>query len=101
MGSHDAFHDQLWLHHLQNFAGIPKRRNGCHRRSSHAASNWPFSDQYGNLASVMGIFEYWQSIKSLRKIQAGIPTFRVPFVMMLVMSVVGVFLFFSIITKLL
>jgi len=54
----------------------------------------------GTLASVMGLFEYWQTIKSIQKIQE-VRILRVPFIMTLVMSAIGIFLFFSVITRLL
>jgi hypothetical protein len=48
---------------------------------------------------VMGTIEYWESIKWLRRYQA-VPFARPSMIMALLMSVAGVFLFFSIITGL-
>ena len=53
----------------------------------------------GTLAMVMGTIEYWQTLKGLRKLQ-DFRLARPPLIMALLMSVTGLFLFFSIITKL-
>ena len=58
-----------------------------------------FLTALGTLAMVMGTIEYWQSIKALRRFQP-IAVARPSLIMALVMSVGGVFLFFSIITGL-
>ena len=58
-----------------------------------------FLTALGTLAMVMGTIEYWQSIKALRRFQP-IAFARPSMVMALVMSIGGVFLFFSIITGL-
>jgi putative membrane protein len=49
---------------------------------------------------LMGTIEYWQTLKRMRNLQP-IPLWRPSFVMALIMSVMGLFLFVSIITKLL
>jgi inner membrane protein YidH len=53
----------------------------------------------GTVAMVMGTIEYWQTLKGLRKLQ-DLRLARPSLFMALLMSVTGVFLFFSIITKL-
>jgi len=53
----------------------------------------------GTVAMVMGVIEYWGSIKMLRRYQP-IPFARPSIIMALIMSVGGVFMFFSIITGL-
>jgi len=58
-----------------------------------------FLTALGTLAMVMGTIEYWESIKTLRRFQP-IAFARPSMIMALVMSVGGVFLFFSIITGL-
>jgi putative membrane protein len=53
----------------------------------------------GTVAMVMGTVEYWQTLKGLRKLK-DFRLARPSFIMALLMSITGVFLFFSIITKL-
>ena len=53
----------------------------------------------GTLAIVMGTIEYWQTLKELRMLQ-NLDLARPSLVMALLISVMGLFLFFSIITKL-
>ncbi|MBC7940232.1 MAG: DUF202 domain-containing protein [Chitinophagaceae bacterium] len=53
----------------------------------------------GTFAMVMGVVEYWQSVKDLRQLRA-VPLFRPTLVMGLLMAAMGLLLFFSIITKL-
>ena len=53
----------------------------------------------GTVAMVMGTIEYWQTLKALRKVQ-DFRLARPPLIMAVLMSVTGVFLFFSIITRL-
>jgi putative membrane protein len=53
----------------------------------------------GTVAMLMGTVEYWQSLKELRKIKDFRLT-RPSLLMALIMSVMGVFLFISIMTKL-
>ncbi|WP_298832373.1 DUF202 domain-containing protein [uncultured Piscinibacter sp.] len=52
----------------------------------------------GTFAIVIGTIEYWQTLKELRAYRR-IGAVRPPFVMAVVMSITGVTLFFSIITK--
>lgn len=54
----------------------------------------------GTASMVAGTIEYWQRIKMLREYHV-IKTWRPTFIMALIMSVTGLFLFLSIITKLL
>lgn len=54
----------------------------------------------GTASMVAGTIEYWQRIKMLREYHA-IKTWRPTFIMALIMSVTGLFLFLSIVTKLL
>jgi putative membrane protein len=54
----------------------------------------------GTTAMLMGTIEYWHTLKRMRNLQP-IPLWRPSFVMALIMSVMGLFLFVSIITKLL
>lgn len=54
----------------------------------------------GTVSMVAGTIEYWQRLKMLRKYHA-IKTWRPSFVMALIMSVTGMFLFISIVTRLL
>ena len=53
----------------------------------------------GTVAMVMGTIEYWQTLKALRQLRE-FRLARPPFIMALLMSITGTFLFFSIITKL-
>ena len=53
----------------------------------------------GTFAMVMGTIEYWQTLKELR-LHQHFRLARPALIMALVMSVLGVFLFFSIITRL-
>jgi putative membrane protein len=53
----------------------------------------------GTIAMVMGTIEYWHSLTAMRHLQY-IRLMRPSLVMALLMSVTGVFLFFSIITRL-
>jgi putative membrane protein len=53
----------------------------------------------GTIAMLMGTVEYWQTLKELHKIQ-NFRLVRPSLVMALIMSVMGVFLFVSIMTKL-
>ena len=58
-----------------------------------------FLTALGTVAMVMGVTEYWGGIKLLRRFQP-IPFARPSVIMALIMSVGGVFMFFSIITGL-
>ena len=53
----------------------------------------------GTVAMVMGTIEYWQTLKALRQVK-DFRLARPPLIMAVLMSVTGVFLFFSIITRL-
>jgi putative membrane protein len=53
----------------------------------------------GTVAMLMGTVEYWQALKELRKIE-HLGLARPSLIMALLMSVMGVFLFVSIMTKL-
>jgi putative membrane protein len=53
----------------------------------------------GTVAMLMGTVEYWQTLKELHEIK-DFRLSRPSLVMALIMSVMGVFLFFSIMTKL-
>lgn len=59
-----------------------------------------FLTGFGTLAVVMGTVDYWQNLKLLRAYHP-VRVWRPSFVMALVMSVAGVFLFFGIISRLL
>jgi inner membrane protein YidH len=54
----------------------------------------------GTVSMVLGLIEYWGTLKSLRDIE-HVRLMRSSFVMALLMSALGLFLFSSIITKLL
>jgi putative membrane protein len=54
----------------------------------------------GTVAIVMGTVEYWTTLRELRTIEK-VRLLRPSFVMALLMSAMGTFLFFSIITRLL
>ncbi len=54
----------------------------------------------GTLAVVMGTIDYWQNLRLLRAYHS-IPTWRPSFVMALIMSATGLFLFVGIISRLL
>jgi putative membrane protein len=54
-----------------------------------------FLSAMGTLAMIMGTIEYWAVVKELRKLQP-VHLARPSFVMAVVMSVIGVFTFFSI-----
>jgi putative membrane protein len=53
----------------------------------------------GTVAMLMGTVEYWESLKGLRKVK-DFRIVRPSFLMALLMSVTGIFLFISIMTKL-
>jgi putative membrane protein len=53
----------------------------------------------GTVAMLMGTVEYWQSLKELHRMK-GFRIWRASLVMAVLMSVMGVFLFISIMTKL-
>lgn len=53
----------------------------------------------GTVAMVMGTIEYWQTLKALQQLRE-FRLARPPFIMAVLMSVTGTFMFFSIITKL-
>jgi putative membrane protein len=69
------------------------------RRSDTPRNVGLFLTAMGTAAMVMGTIEYWQSITALRQHQP-VPVARPSLIMALIMSVGGVFLFFSIITGL-
>jgi len=58
-----------------------------------------FLTAMGTFAMVAGTVEYWETLKELRKV-GHYRTWRSSFVMALLMSALGLVLFFSIITKL-
>jgi putative membrane protein len=54
----------------------------------------------GTIAIVMGTIEYWQTVAELRQFRT-VRLLRPPFVMAVLMSIAGLVLFFSIITRIL
>lgn len=53
----------------------------------------------GTISMVMGTFEYWHTLKELRRL-ASIRVWRPSFVMAMIISVAGLFVFVSIVTRL-
>lgn len=58
-----------------------------------------FLSAIGTIAMIMGTIEYWSAIRDLRKIQF-VPMWRPSFIMAQFMSLTGVVLFVSIVTRL-
>ncbi len=85
---------------LQEAARLLEEHGEALRREHSPRNVGLFLTALGTIAIVMGTVEYWQTRKELMK-EKYISVFRPVFVMALIMSAAGVFMFVSIISRLL